>query len=229
MGALEDNLEVVNQSDQSAGEWGRQSTQDLIRSRVKVESLAFVRGRTFINKFLIIDEALNLTPKQMKTLITRAGRGTKVVCMGNIAQIDTPYLTESSSGLTYVVDRFKGWGVTLQRGRDAGATAGAWAGQDQTGANNQFWVAFNKPRHALDLQVAQGRKRVVLMLRGLGHAPRQRPATTTSPSTSSMRNPQLQFRAIKFVEQLQCAFRVATRRTRFKAHPRVEVGQRDGG
>ena len=69
---------------------------------------------------LIIDEAQNLTPKQMKTLVTRAGPGTKVVCMGNIAQIDTPYLTEGSSGLTYVVDRFKGWvhggHVTLLRG-----------------------------------------------------------------------------------------------------------------
>jgi PhoH-like ATPase len=93
---------------------------DLIRSRIKVKSLNFMRGRTFINKFLIIDEAQNLTPKQMKTLITRAGPGTKVVCLGNIAQIDTPYLTEGSSGLTYVVDRFKGWPhsghVTLQRG-----------------------------------------------------------------------------------------------------------------
>jgi len=79
-----------------------------------------MRGRTFINKFLIIDEAQNLTPKQMKTLITRAGPGTKVVCLGNISQIDTPYLTEGSSGLTYVVDRFKGWShgghVTLLRG-----------------------------------------------------------------------------------------------------------------
>ena len=120
MGALEDNLEVLNQSDSAAGEWGRQSTQDLIRSRVKVKSLAFMRGRTFINKFLIIDEAQNLTPKQMKTLITRAGPGTKVICMGNIAQIDTPYLTEGSSGLSFVVDRFKGWAhsghITLQRG-----------------------------------------------------------------------------------------------------------------
>ena len=67
-----------------------------------------MRGRTFINKYLIIDEAQNLTPKQMKTLITR-GTGHKVMCLGNIAQIDTPYLTEGSSGLTYVVDRFKGW------------------------------------------------------------------------------------------------------------------------
>ena len=120
MGALEDNLDVLNKTDDEAGEWGRAATRDLIRSRIKVKSLNFMRGRTFINKFLILDEAQNLTPKQMKTLITRAGPGTKVVCLGNISQIDTPYLTEGSSGLTYVVDRFKGWHhsghITLQRG-----------------------------------------------------------------------------------------------------------------
>jgi len=120
MGALDDNLDVLNKSDDEGGEWGRAATRDLIRSRIKIKSLNFMRGRTFLNKYLIIDEAQNLTPKQMKTLITRAGPGTKVVCMGNIAQIDTPYLTEGSSGLTYVVDRFKGWShsghVTLTRG-----------------------------------------------------------------------------------------------------------------
>ncbi len=120
MGALEDNLDVLNKTDEEAGEWGRAATQDLIRTRIKVKSLNFMRGRTFLHKFLIIDEAQNLTPKQMKTLITRAGPGTKVVCLGNIGQIDTPYLTEGSSGLTYVVDRFKGWKhnghVTLMRG-----------------------------------------------------------------------------------------------------------------
>ncbi|MCP1572125.1 PhoH family protein [Herbaspirillum rubrisubalbicans] len=120
MGAFDDNLEVLNKSDGDAGEWGRAATQDLIRSRIKIKSLNFMRGRTFVNKFLIIDEAQNLTPKQMKTLVTRAGPGTKIVCLGNIAQIDTPYLTEGSSGLTYVVDRFKGWAhsghVTLARG-----------------------------------------------------------------------------------------------------------------
>jgi len=120
MGALEDNLDVLNGTTAEGGEWGRAATRDLIRSRIKIKSLNFMRGRTFINKFLIIDEAQNLTPKQMKTLITRAGPGTKVVCLGNIAQIDTPYLTEGSSGLTFVVDRFKGWAhsghITLQRG-----------------------------------------------------------------------------------------------------------------
>ena len=120
MGALEDNLDVLNVSDESGGEWGRAATRDLVRSRIKIKSLNFMRGRTFVNKWLIIDEAQNLTPKQMKTLITRAGPGTKVICMGNIAQIDTPYLTEGSSGLTFVVDRMKGWAhaghITLARG-----------------------------------------------------------------------------------------------------------------
>lgn len=120
MGALDDNLEVLNRADSSAGSWGRDAAADLIRSHIKVKSMSFMRGRTFMNRFLIIDEAQNLSPKQMKTLITRAGPGTKIVCMGNIAQIDTPYLTEGSSGLTYVVDRFKGWAhaghITLQRG-----------------------------------------------------------------------------------------------------------------
>lgn len=127
MGALEDNLDVLNGNNAQeantttyGGDWGRAATRDLIRAKIKIKSLNFMRGRTFMNKFLIIDEAQNLTPKQMKTLITRAGPGTKVVCLGNIAQIDTPYLTEGNSGLTYVVDRFKGWEhcghITLQRG-----------------------------------------------------------------------------------------------------------------
>ena len=121
MGAFDDNLEVLQRNeDGGAGEWGRAATQELIRSRIKVKSMNFMRGRTFVSKFVIIDEAQNLTPKQMKTLVTRAGPGTKIVCLGNIAQIDTPYLTEGSSGLTYVVDRFKGWRhgghVTLARG-----------------------------------------------------------------------------------------------------------------
>jgi PhoH-like ATPase len=119
MGALIDNLEVLSAS-QEGGSWGRAATQELLSSRIKIHALNFMRGRTFLKKFLIIDEAQNLTAKQMKTLITRAGPGTKVVCLGNIAQIDTPYLTETSSGLTYVVDRFKQWAfaghITLRRG-----------------------------------------------------------------------------------------------------------------
>ena len=123
MGALEDNLEVLTKGSGDGGdggEWGRAATNDLVRNKIKIKSLNFMRGRTFLNKFLIIDEAQNLTPKQMKTLITRAGPGTKIICMGNLAQIDTPYLTEGSSGLTFAVDRFKGWAhsghITLARG-----------------------------------------------------------------------------------------------------------------
>jgi PhoH-like ATPase len=118
MGALMDNLEVLTQP--SGGDWGRAATNDLIRNRIRIQSLNFMRGRTFLNKYIILDEAQNLTAKQMKTLITRAGPGTKIVCLGNIGQIDTPYLTETTSGLTYVVDRFKHWPhgghITLIRG-----------------------------------------------------------------------------------------------------------------
>ena len=119
MGALTDNLEVLT-SPQEGGAWGRAATNDLLASRIKIRSMNFMRGRTFLSRYVIIDEAQNLTPKQMKALVTRAGPGTKLVCLGNIAQIDTPYLTEGSSGLTYVVDRMKDWGhaghVTLARG-----------------------------------------------------------------------------------------------------------------
>jgi PhoH-like ATPase len=123
MGALDDNLEFLTKNDANsggAGEWGRAATNELIRSKIKIKSMNFMRGRTFMNKYVIIDEAQNLTPKQMKTLITRAGPGTKIICMGNLAQIDTPYLTEGSSGMTFAVDKFKGWPhgghITLARG-----------------------------------------------------------------------------------------------------------------
>ncbi len=119
MGALMDNLEVLTRS-QEGGQWGRAATNDLLRNRIKIRSLNFMRGRTFLNRFLIIDEAQNLTPKQMKAMVTRAGPGTKLVCLGNIAQIDTPYLTETTCGLTYIVNRFRGWAhsghITLKRG-----------------------------------------------------------------------------------------------------------------
>ena len=120
MGALTDNLEVLTESDGHGGEWGRAATNDLLASRIKIRSLNFMRGRTFLSRYLIIDEAQNITPKQMKTLVTRAGPGTKIVCLGNVEQIDTPYLTETTSGLTFAVDRFKHWPhaghVTLKRG-----------------------------------------------------------------------------------------------------------------
>ncbi|UQB43186.1 PhoH family protein [Thiomicrospira microaerophila] len=120
MGALMDNLEVLTQGDGNSAEWEKQSTNELLNKRIKIKSLNFMRGRTFMKKYIIIDEAQNITPKQMKTLVTRAGAGTKIVCIGNIGQIDTPYLTETTSGLTYVVDRFKDWEhgahITLKQG-----------------------------------------------------------------------------------------------------------------
>jgi PhoH-like ATPase len=119
MGALMDNLEVLTQSS-DGGSWGRAATNDLLRNRIKIRALNFMRGRTFLNRFIILDEAQNLTPKQMKALVTRSGPGTKFVCLGNIAQIDTPYLTETTCGLTFVVNRFQGWPhsghITLVRG-----------------------------------------------------------------------------------------------------------------
>lgn len=119
MGALMDNLEVLTSSE-FGGEWGQNATQDLLRTRIKIRSLNFMRGRTFLNKYIIIDEAQNLTAKQMKTLLTRAGPGTKIICLGNLSQIDTPYLTETTSGLANVVDTFQFWPhsahITLLRG-----------------------------------------------------------------------------------------------------------------
>jgi PhoH-like ATPase len=143
MGAIDDNLEVIaealNQHDprnahpmkqlknkfSSAGDPDNESmpynTEVIARlkGQIKVKALTFMRGRTFQKKFFILDEAQNLTPKQMKTLVTRAGPGTKIICLGNLSQIDTPYLTETSSGLAYAIDRFKGWEhnghVTLTR------------------------------------------------------------------------------------------------------------------
>jgi PhoH-like ATPase len=119
MGALMDNLELLG-SRSGHSEWEQGASSNILMNRVKIRSLNFMRGRTFLNRFLIIDEAQNLTSKQMKTLITRAGPGTKIICIGNLSQIDTPYLTATTSGLTYVVDRFKTWPhgahITLRRG-----------------------------------------------------------------------------------------------------------------
>jgi PhoH-like ATPase len=126
MGALMDNLEILSAPAAGAmgtangSRWGQAASQDLLQSRIRVRSLNFMRGRTLLNRFMVLDEAQNLTPQQMRTLITRAGPGTKIVCLGNIAQIDTPWLTPTTSGLTYLVRRFMDWPhsghLTLTRG-----------------------------------------------------------------------------------------------------------------
>ena len=119
MGALDDNLEVL-QGSHDAGAFARTASRDLLNHRIRVRSLNFMRGRTFLDRYVILDEAQNLTPVQMRTLLTRIGPGSKVVCLGNLAQIDTPYLSEATSGLTCVVSRFKAWErsahLTLRRG-----------------------------------------------------------------------------------------------------------------
>lgn len=107
MGALMDNLEFLGAG--SKNQFEKNANKDMLMNYIKIRSIGFMRGRTLLNRFLILDEAQNLTSKQMKTLITRAGPGTKVVCIGNLGQIDTPYLTPTTSGLTYVVDKFKAW------------------------------------------------------------------------------------------------------------------------
>lgn len=121
MGALHDNLELLSGEKAAVGSsWEQGATQQVLMSKISVRSLNFMRGRTFQQRFIILDEAQNLTSKQIKTLITRAGPGTKIVCLGDIAQIDTPYLTGTTSGLTYAVDRFKNWPhaahISMRRG-----------------------------------------------------------------------------------------------------------------
>lgn len=104
LGAITDNLEALHNEDEHAG-----SSVDYILQKVPLQfkSLNYIRGRSFQHSLILIDECQNLTPHQMKTIITRAGSGSKVVCLGNLAQIDTPYLNPISSGLTYLIERFK--------------------------------------------------------------------------------------------------------------------------
>lgn len=104
LGAITDNLEALHNDDEHAN-----SSVEYILDKVPLhfKSLNFIRGRSFQQSLIIIDECQNLTPHQVKTIITRAGMGSKVICLGNLAQIDTPYLGAISSGLTYMTERLK--------------------------------------------------------------------------------------------------------------------------
>ena len=104
LGAITDNLEALHWEDENCA-----SSVDYILSKVPLvfKSLNYIRGRSFQSSYIIIDESQNLTPHQIKTIVTRAGNGSKVICLGNLAQIDTPYLSPTSSGLTYLTERFK--------------------------------------------------------------------------------------------------------------------------
>lgn len=106
LGAITDNLEALHMDDEST-----HGSIDYILQKVPLQfkSMNYIRGRSFQKSLIIIDESQNLTPHQIKTIITRAGAGSKVVCLGNLAQIDTPYLNAMSSGLTYLSERFKGF------------------------------------------------------------------------------------------------------------------------
>ncbi len=104
LGAIVDNLEALHEDDENMT-----ASVDYILSKVPLhfKSMNYIRGRSFQHSLIIIDESQNLTPHQIKTMITRAGNGSKVICLGNLAQIDTPYLSALSSGLTYMTERFK--------------------------------------------------------------------------------------------------------------------------
>jgi PhoH-like ATPase len=106
MGAFLDNIEQL--SGLGKGEKD-QAGMDLIKNRLQMRSLGLMRGRSFSNSILIIDESQNLSPKQVKNLITRAGENTKIICLGNVAQIDTPYLSVGSTGLANLVQKFRQW------------------------------------------------------------------------------------------------------------------------
>ncbi|KXS38325.1 MAG: PhoH-like ATPase [Halomonadaceae bacterium T82-2] len=110
MGAFHDNMDnLLRDERDGTSNWSEGATRQLIGSRVQIRSPTFMRGRTLNDTFLIIDEAQNFTPKQLKGLISRAGRNTKIVCLGNVGQIDTPYLTANTCGMAAVVERFRDW------------------------------------------------------------------------------------------------------------------------
>ena len=113
LGAITDNLEALHYDDENTN-----ASIDYILEKVPLQfkSLNYIRGRSFQHSLIIIDESQNLTPHQIKTIVTRAGTGSKVICLGNLSQIDTPYVSPTSSGLTYLTERFKDFehGGTVQ-------------------------------------------------------------------------------------------------------------------
>ena len=120
MQPLYDNLDFIK-SQFSENEKRHKQIMQMIRDKkINISPLAFIRGRSLSNVFFIIDEAQNLTPHEVKTIITRAGENTKIVFTGDVHQIDTPYLDEESNGLSYIIDRLKGSSlfahITLAKG-----------------------------------------------------------------------------------------------------------------
>ncbi len=106
LAAIHDNLEALHEHDDNPDASIRFALE---KGNIQFKSLNFIRGRSIQDAIILLDESQNLTPQQLKTIITRCGKGSKIVCLGNLAQIDSNYLTALTSGLTYVVERFKGW------------------------------------------------------------------------------------------------------------------------
>lgn len=108
MQPLFDNLNVIKRALSYNGREVREIDEMQQSGQLVIEALAYIRGRSLSNTYFIIDEAQNLTPHEIKTIITRAGEGTKVVFTGDIHQIDSPYLDMQSNGLVYMIDRMRG-------------------------------------------------------------------------------------------------------------------------
>lgn len=123
MQPLYDNFDLIFGTEEATGKpgyWRRGHEELLERGLLQIEPLTYIRGRSIPKQFLIVDEAQNLTPHEVKTILTRAGEGTKIVLTGDVDQIDNPYVDAASNGLTYVVERFKqdalGGHITLVKG-----------------------------------------------------------------------------------------------------------------
>lgn len=123
MQPLYDNFDLIfgTQDSKSKPEHWRHGYEELLdQGFLQIEPLTYIRGRTIPQQFLIVDEAQNLTPHEVKTIVTRAGEGTKIILTGDPEQIDNPYVDAASNGLTYIVERFKGeplaGHITLSKG-----------------------------------------------------------------------------------------------------------------
>jgi len=108
MQPLFDNLAVIQNQFVENSPKNRKIRELLEEEKILITPLSYIRGRSLVNIFFIIDEAQNLTPHEVKTVITRAGEGTKVVLTGDIFQIDHPYLDAQSNGLSYLIEKMKG-------------------------------------------------------------------------------------------------------------------------
>ena len=112
MGAIYDNLDFLIDKTHPFTENNENSIDYLFDSGlIEIEALTYIRGRSLPQQYIIIDDSQNLTPHEVKTIISRAGNGTKIIMTGDPLQIDNPYLDAESNGLTYLVERFKGQGI----------------------------------------------------------------------------------------------------------------------